>query len=361
MAIEEIRLVDLMEVISRKKWRILIPTLVLVVFVLIVSFFLPKKWEIDMIVLPGKFLIQTEQRGVEEFVVVDPRQLAGQINQKSYDESISQLLNIDVRKLPKFKAENLRNTKLVRVAIRSGDINKGKAIMSTLFDLLRQEADKKIDVEIKTIESSVITLEQAIKKKELDIQSMEIEKTKLKMNMVTAENKLKISEARFLNITEEMKSVRQRIEQIEEQQKKTLGDVNQKADALGLLLYSNEIQQSLRYYDNLDEKLSVEKITQENLRLQIKQNQEEIKKLDTEIEKLKREIDDMKNQISLLKEKKARIDYTELVKSPTVSVKPVFPNKKLNGAIALILGLTVFTFVAFAAEYWQQQKNNRIK
>jgi capsular polysaccharide biosynthesis protein len=162
---------------------------------------------------------------------------------------------------------------------------------------------------------------------------------------------------------EEMKEVKKRIDELEKQQREALSEKKQGIDAISLLLYSNEVQQNLRYYNMLEEKLSNEKIVQENLNLLIKDKNEDIKKLDTQIEKLKTEIDrinneieEVKNNIAFSKERKARIDYTQLIKEPTSSIGPVSPKKKLNVLIAGVLGLFAFTILAFFLDYLKKQR-----
>jgi capsular polysaccharide biosynthesis protein len=56
-------------------------------------------------------------------------------------------------------------------------------------------------------------------------------------------------------------------------------------------------------------------------------------------------------------EKKGRIDYAQLIKDPTSSLYPISPKKKLNILIAGILGLMIFTILAFFLEYIEKQKN----
>jgi capsular polysaccharide biosynthesis protein len=352
----EIELIDLLNVIWKRKWLIIIPTFLIAFAVGVISFLIPPKWEVDAIILPSKFFVQTEQGEFTEVVVTDPKQIAGQINQKSYNALVASELNLDIRKFPKLSAENLRDTKLVRIVIRDTDVAQAKSILQKLFDHLKTELDKRIDVEAKAIDSKITTYEKEIKKKELDIQSKEIEKSKTKQQILSADNKLKISEQRFSSITEEMKSVKKRTEEIEKQQRESLEGKKEGMEAISLLLYSNEVQQNLRYYNTLEERLSEEKITQENLRLIIKEGQEEIRQLNTDIEKLKNEMEEDKNQINLLNDKKARIDYAQLVKEPTSSLFPVSPRKKVNVAIAGVLGLFMFTMLAFFLEYLEKQK-----
>jgi len=367
---DEIELMDYLNVIWKKKWLIILPTLFCVVIVGIISFRLPHIWEVDAIIQPSKFFVQNEAGTFSEVVVVSPKQIAGQISQQSYSPLIAAELNLDIRTFPTLKAENLRDTNLVRVSVREKDTEKAKLILSSLFNHLKTDMDRKIDVEIKGIDTRIETQENSIKQNELtikdklnEIKLKEIEKNMKSQEILSAVNKVKISEDRGKSILNELKTVKERINEIEKQQKNAFADKKEGAEALGLLLYSNEIQNNLRYYNTLDEKLSSEKIIQENLDLQIKVGKEEIRKLDNQIEKVKTEIDkiknmteNIKNEINLLNEKKGRIDYAQLIKEPTSSLSPVSPRKKLNVLIAGILSLMIFTILAFFLEYIRKNK-----
>jgi len=437
---DEVNLMDYLNVIWKRKWLIIIPTFFLVVVVGIYSFLQPKVWEIDALIVPSKFLIQTERGQFNEVVVVNPKQIASQINEAAYNILIAAELNLDIRELPKLKAENPGDTKLVRVSTRENDVEKAKLILYSLFNHLKRDLDKKIEVETKGLDTKIASKENSIKQneigikdnenqialkklqikdkeneiktkeneikkknnniqlKELDIQSREIEKDRIKKEIVSFQNKLKISEDRVKSIMDEMKAVKKRIDELDKQQRKALAEKKQGGDAISLLLYSNEVQQNLRYYNTLDEKLSTEKITQENLHLAIHDKGEQLRQIDnqilqintqkdtikteiddimtqivvikTEIEKIKNEIKTVKNEIekikntintqeneiTLLEDKKARIDYTQLIKEPTSSLSPVSPRKKRNVSIAGILGLMIFTMLAFFLEYIEKQR-----
>ncbi len=318
----EKELIDYLNVIWKRKWLIIIPTFFLVVAVGIYSFLQPPVWEIDAIIIPSKFFIQTEGGQFQEVLPLDPKQIAGQINEATYNNLIAVELNLDIREFPKLKAESLKETKMVRLTTRANDVENAKLILYSLFTHLKRDLDKKIEVEIKSVDTQISTNENLIKFKELiirdrlneikikeneikakkiDIQSKEIEKTKIKQEILSAKNKLKISEDRVNSIMEEMKTVKKRINELENQLKKALAEKKEGSDAISLLLYSNEVQHNLRYYNTLDEKWSNEKITQENLSLLTKERNEEIRQLDTQIEKYRTEIDTMKTQINAIK------------------------------------------------------------
>jgi len=381
----EIELIDYLNVIWKRKWLIIIPTLIFAIAVGIISFLLPPKWEIDSLIIPSKFMTQTEQGEFKEVIVVDPKQVASQINEKIYDHLIAAELKIDIKKFPKIKADNIRDTKLVRISIVENDVEKAKLILSSLFNHLKQDLDKKVEVEIKGLDTQIASKDNLIKQneneikkknddiqlKDLDIKSKEIEKDRIKKEISSLQNKLKISEDRVKSIMDEMKSVKKRIDDLDEQQKKALTEKIEAIDAISLLLYSNQVQENLRYYNTLDEKLSVEKITQENLNLDIRNKEEQLRQIDNQIQQvktqedtIKAEIDNIKNiintlktEIKLLDDKKTRIDYTQLIKEPTSSLYPVSPKKKVNVLIAGILGLMVFTMLAFFLEYIEKQKD----
>jgi len=367
---DEIELMDYLLVIWKRKRLIILPTLLCVIAAGVISFVLPQKWEVDAIIQPSRLFIQNQQGEFQEVVITDPSQIAGQINEDSYNRLIAAELNVELRKFHRLKAETLRNTNLVRISIREGDIQKAKSVLLSLFKHLKVELDRKVDVEMKGIDTKITENENLIKLKEFNIKDAlneikleEIEKNKIRQEILSAENKLKISEEREKNILEEMKTVKQRIDEIEAQQKEALAQTKEGSEAISLLLYSNEIQNNFRYFNILDEKLSNEKIIRENLDLFIKERKESIKMLDTQIEKLntgidkiKNEIDNTKNTISLLRERKGQIDYAQLIKEPTPSLYPVSPRKILNVAIAGILGLMIFTILAFFIEYVEKHK-----
>jgi capsular polysaccharide biosynthesis protein len=368
----ETELVDYLSIIWKRKWLIIIPTFLVALFAGIYSFLMTPQWEIDTIIQPSKFFIQMEGGGFEEFIVVNSKQIAGQINQGSYDRLISAELNIDPRSFYKLKAESLRDTSLVKVTVKEENIERGKAILISLFNHLKRELDQKVDVEMKGVETEIKLKEYDIRKSEIniknfenqiasktfDIQSNQIEKERMKTG---------------IEIMEEMKSVKTRIDEIDQQLLKALAQGKQANDAVSLLLYSNEVQQNLRYLNTLDERLSLEKITQENLRLSIRDKQEQIRQIDTQIGQIRTQIETDRNEIArikniiavleseirLLEDKKARIDYAQLIKEPTSSLYPVSPRKKVNVVIAGAIGLFMFTIFAFFLEYIEKNKTKK--
>ena len=325
----EIELMDFFNIIWKRKWLIIIPTFLFMVAVGIYSYFQPHVWEIDAIIEPSKIFIKTEQGRFEEVVVVDPKQIAGQINKASYNNIIASELNLDIKKFPKLKAESLIDTNLVQVTLREQDVEKAKLILHTLFDYLKKQLDKKVNIEFKEIDSQV--------------KSKEIEKLRIEEEIKANKNKLTIVKQRKEEIEKEMSDVKKRIEKLEEEQSLSLKKKNRsEAESMAMLLYSNEIQLSLRYYNTLYELLSQKKIEEVNINSEIENNENKISQIE--------------NEIISLNERKGRIDYAQFIKEPTSSPGPVAPRKRRNVLIAGIFGLILFTMFSFFLEHIEKQK-----
>jgi LPS O-antigen subunit length determinant protein (WzzB/FepE family) len=388
------------EIIRRNRWKIILPAITIAAIAGVLALLIRPIWEIDAIIQPSKIFVETNTGEYVEFVGTAPQQIADQISQESYNFLIARELNIDLKKFPKLWADNPSGTKLVRIVLQSRKIDLGKKILFNLINYLKSDLDRKAKVEIKRIENqistqknlinlkmlmaedirlAITTKEDEIKGKRIDIQMHEIDKRKIADKIAAEKAKQGISEERQKSILEEMKTVKIRVDAIDLQQKKTLESRDQ-TEAIALLLYANEIQQSLRYYGTLDEKLSAEKISMENTRFSIRELEENIKERDKEIEKLKTEIDiittqsnekrnnilkinneieEINNQIIFLGEREVRIDFTRFIKEPMSSLEPVFPKKGLSVILGFLLGLLAASAGVFLREYWLQAIEKR--
>jgi len=369
----EIELMDILNVVWKRKWLIIIPTFIIVILAAVYSLILPKVWGVDTIIAPSKITIHTEGGQFQEVFFSDPKQLASKINNNTYDSLVAAELNIDIREFPKIEAENLRDTNLVLVSTKSQEIKQAESMLLSLFTHMKRDLVKKIDVEIKSIDTEIEASENLIKQKNLsikdtksEIKALQSEKSKFQQEISSFNNMLKISQDRVNSIIQEMKDVKKRIDKIEEQQRAALSEKQNEMNTLSLLLYSNEVQHNLQYYNTLDESFSNEKISQENLNIQISGRKGDIRKLNTDIEKQKtkidkinNEIEDINSQIRLTQEKKGRIDYAKLVKAPSPSLNPVSPKKKQIVLIAGFLSLFLFTMLAFFLDYIKKHKSLR--
>ena len=296
----EIELMDFLLILWKRKWFVLLLTLIITAAAVVFVLISPKRWEVSTVMVPSKFLVQMEGGKFEEFVFVDPKQIAGQINQGSYSSLIVSELNLSLRQIPEIKAENLKDTMLVKISIREKDVEKAKNILRSLLSRLISELNQKADIEIKNTDALI----------------------------KTNQKKVAVIKQREKAIEIEMENTRKRIEALDAEQRASLKkEKTSEMESLAMLLYSNEIQQSLRYHDTLNELLNSKKIEEEDLNL----------------------------KIGDLIERKGRIEYAQVKKELSASLNPLM-QKKLIVVAAFLFGLALSVLLAFFLEYLEKSK-----
>jgi len=440
---KEVELFDYLNILWKRKWLIVIPTSILVILAGILSYLKPVQMEVHALIRPSHLLYRAPGGRLENIMIIDPEQLAIQINQGSYLLPIAETLNLDFEDVPVIRAENLRypdrpsylaSSNLIFVSAVTSDIQKGKDVIYELFEIIKSELDKKIEVEIDSIDSQIAEAKSRIlgkekeieesdfqialsklqivdKNNEIKIQKSEIKKFmssiqekdleielkkigKVQINKVISAEKKKISiaEGRIQEIEEEREKVKQRIDELYEQQKKALSLQKNQQEAIGMLLYSNEIQKNLQYYNELGRDVSDKKLEREDRLLLVETNLESLKQIDNEIkqivaakdtiraeidnieirisgikneeekiknsidviriqkEKKKIEITAIESSVDLLEGQKARISYTTLVKEPQMA-QAGRNSLAFNTMIAGFLSLIVFALLAIFVDY----------
>jgi len=449
---KEIELIDYLDVIWRKKLLIVIPTFILMLLAGYCSFRAPRAFSVDAIIAPSSILLQTPGGRLEKIQVVDPMQLAIQITQGSYNADIAAALNLDPFEVSMIMAENLRDpqspqyvrgTDLVLVSTVSMEMEKAQQILQQLYELVKRDLDEKIGIESQSVDARIEELDSRIKEKDvevlenenqmaltaleitdkdqeikveeieivkkqndiqaksLEIESVKIEKGRIGDEITNFQNKIKIVDKRIEDLQTEIQEVKARIQELEEQQKLALAAKKTETQAISLLLYANEIQHSLQYSNELDEKVHTARVGLENLTLEIKKKEELLKQRDNKIlqieaqtatiqaniethktriaaiknqkEKVKKRIISIKNsnekigteilalesQKKLMGSQKARITYTELVKAPGPSMQAVGRNPLYRVVIVGFIFGMMFTILAFLIDYIQRNKKGQ--
>jgi capsular polysaccharide biosynthesis protein len=371
---EDINLLDFLAVLWRRKGLIIIGAAALAAAAAIYGFLTPPVWGIEAIFQPSKFLAQPSQTDAGQFVEVaslDVKQITGVISQQTYNGLIASELKLET--VPNISAENLKDTNLIRIGTTSKDRDTGVKILTSLFNIIKNELDQKTQFEIKRIEALIAEKEGLLKQNELmvkdqedEIQRLEIQKNKTKEEIASDANKRKLSDERSRIAGEEMTAVKRKNDELADQIRKVLDRNPGENSTLSLLLYSSQIQMNLQYFNVLNDKISLEKFSQEALRLDNQIKNEEIRQLDIqidrpriEIEKLNNDAGSIREKIDPLNERKSRVDYTQLIKAPTPSQNPISPNKKKNILEAGFLGLVLFGVLALAIEFLEKNKKRK--
>jgi LPS O-antigen subunit length determinant protein (WzzB/FepE family) len=325
----DVTLIDFLLILKKRFIFIVSGALLCIAVATLIGFVLPRQWEADAIILPSKLLVQTVTGRLEEIVLVDAKQIVGQINQGAYNALLAAEINLERSDLPKIRAEILKDTNLIRIVLRGRDAELCKQALGILIQFIKTEVDGKADIEIRS--------------RDAEIKAVEIEIVRITEENKVIQKKIAVLAARRAAIENELFSTKKRREELESEQKLILKKENRgEGESLGMLLYSNEIQLSLRYLDTLNELLGSKKLDEETMNLSARNNEQLIQQKE--------------NEIARLKEIKGRIDYTAIKKSPTPSTGPVYPPKKMFVIAGFVLGLLGFVLIAFFLEYWELSK-----
>lgn len=315
----------------KKKWYIFIPTFLVTLILGIIYFVRTPVYEIDTLVQPGKFYYENSNGNIFELIIEEPEQIADKVNHSTFDSMIASELNISLSSLPEIKAEPIQETNLVRIWIKHSDIELGKTILEKVNLYLRNNIDKKVEVELDNITS--------------DIERRTIEKENFSKQLELTKNKINIIGKRKKDILEEMNKVKERINDLDQERKNAIQRQNKnEVETLGLLLYSNEILENLHLYDSLNEKYS-----------QIGLDEEEAK---AELQELQSRINTIEATIRNLHQRKDLVDKTQVVKSPTSNLEPVSP-KIISIVMSFFLTFFICTLVIVILEIFKQRNLER--
>ena len=210
---DEIDLFDLFKRLWRWKKMIVGVTLACTILVFGVYSFFPKVYRINAIIEPGTklFYHQNGSMAFEEKPVESPVSIRDAILGGAFDNWIAEKLSLKRSDIPKIKVKIPNGTNLLIISLESHDTQKGLAILNELITKVSSNIQTKIDLEKQQIESMI-----------------------------------KIG-------TEQVLQTRKKIEKLEASRKEAMA--NRPADAMLVLLYSNETKEHQIYLNSLEDKV----------------------------------------------------------------------------------------------------------
>ena len=295
---DTIELIDLLRVVWKWKWFIIVFTLACSIVAGIISFSMPKVYEVSMVVEPGVFDIGPDGK----FIYLDsPLNIKSKIDSQAYNSKIYKRLNVDPKKLKlKFKTIHPKDSNTVRIKLEVKDASKGIQATSILFHELVEEYQHYIDS----------------RKSELD--------EKISMNKRKLDNCA--GEKNYLE--KETAIVKANTDRIIQERNMFLKKGGDNPDKLSLLIYTNIIQQNMSHYNDLNRQLAG----------------------------VLAKIVTVKSEMETLKIKRESIENVRLIQPPQSSIYPIKPKKKLNVMLAFVIGLFLSIFLAFFLEYLQKMR-----
>lgn len=296
---DSIELIDLLRVLWKWKWFIIMFTLACAIVAGIISFSMQKIYEVSMVIEPGVIDIGPDGK----FIYLDSSlNIKSKIDAQAYNNNIFKALNITPEEMElKFRTNQPENSNTIKISFEANDSNKGIQALSALFHELAKEYQHYVD-------SRKSELEQ-----------------KIAMNRRTLNHGA--SEKKHLE--EEINKVKANTDEIIEERRALINQGRNNEDSLSLLIYTNIVQQNMAYYNNLIRQLG----------------------------KLMTKIEEIKSEIETLSIKKESIENIKLIQAPQSSFYPIKPKKIPNIALAFVIGSIVSIILAFFLEYLKKMRS----
>jgi uncharacterized protein involved in exopolysaccharide biosynthesis len=293
-----VELIDLLRVLWKWKWFVVIITLAFSVVAGIISYKMPRIYEVSMVIEPG--VVDIDPNG--QFIYLDkPSNIQSKIAAQAYNSIVLEKLQIDRTQLYfKFKTNQPRNSNTIKIWLETDDIDKGNDLLSGLYQELIQDYQRHVD-----------TRKLKIDKK--------ITMSKRQVNVNTDEIKA---------LEKEIATIKANTDKIMEERSEVISKSSDKLDKLSLLIYTNTIQQNMAYHNKLQGQFAA----------------------------LKGDIERLKTEIDTLQIKMQSVENIRLIQSPQSSIYPIAPRKRVHVMLGFAVGLFLSVFLAFFIEYLRKKR-----
>jgi len=391
---EEIELIDILRVIWKWKYLILLGTLLFSVAAGIVSLTMTKIYRVDMILSPG--ILRIEENG-KQIYIDSPQNIQALIEEGTFDTQILQnISNPEDNDLPKSLVFNVnipKSSNTLKVSYQTSKIDRGLTILETLSKLLiniysslvsyyKSEAEMQIQLkntemlklhnDIKEVGNKIATIKA---EEEAEIKKIDYQIANLGAEIETRKRKIANFENGISETQSEIGRINKNTDLLIEERNKFVSTTKSENDILSSLVYSNTILQNIGYLNTLKSNINNNNnlIYQERLNIETAINS--IKNLESqkdnlkkqtkyEIENLKTKIEDFENMkkdvLQLVKDLQLKNDNIQNIKilQPPISTPfPIKPRIKLNVVLATAVGFFIIVFLIFLLEYIAKHKS----
>jgi capsular polysaccharide biosynthesis protein len=325
----EIELIEILKVIWKWKYLILVGTLVFAVLAGAISLTRPKIYRVTMVLQPAVVGMDRWGRKIQ---VDSAANMEALIEAGTFNNAIrNHLKSLKIGNRPdplKFIASSSRGSDIIRVSYETSFPERGITIMNLLPSLLRKEY---ADV-IKHVERDFKEKIKTESEKLLDLETQ-------KGIAITA---IKNLQERLTELNQEIKVLESNNNLLIKKHKNLIDDHNM-TQINANLLYADAIQENLRTINEYKNQL---------LALRSRKEKTEI-----DLKMIKEKIDVSTKEIADLKNEKDNLQYIQLLQSPTRSSRPIKPKPKVAVVVGCVVGLFIMVIMTFFIEYISQHRS----
>lgn len=313
----EIDLRKYIEVVIKRKKIVMGVVIVSMFSVATWSFFLPRIYEISMIIEPPTSAIT--DTGVQSWDTV--ANIKAKIEAGAYNDEIIGEMKLP-EDLPRFDVALIQDTRMIRISLKraANQQDFGEKILTKLLEKISISYAKIIEDKRSTIDNRIKMVESQIRTKENEI------KMKGEQSNILG--------ARELQYVEDIKGLRTNSDKFLANREPALEHKEDK-DSVAALVYAATMQNLTQLQNDLAE---------------LKNKKEG---LINEVESLKNGISESRIEIANLNMLKGDVQNIQVIQKPRRSSNPVGPKKRQNTLLAGFAGLVIGLCAVFIIEYWK--------
>jgi uncharacterized protein involved in exopolysaccharide biosynthesis len=326
---DEIELIDILRVIWKWKYFILLGTAVCGLATAVISLNMPKIYRVDMTLEPG--VVRMDEGGNK--VHIDSVQnIKTIIETNVLKNNIEKYLQKNGRKNPlnllKFKVSVTKNSEMIRISYESPSIDFGIKVMKGLYQALQEQYGELVKYHLDNYDKKIQSV-----KAEFDI---------LKAELVFFVQRVKRLQKRVKELESLVNDINKSNIILMRQKNDVIQNKKNGDKSLLAVLFNSTIQQNLsianQYKNDIKEylyRIEEENIKEKEIRYQQQKLSENIKTLEFN---------------------KGAVQNIQLLQPPTATAYPIKPKIKLNVILALVAGLFLMLFLSFFLEYLSKYK-----
>ncbi len=326
---DEIELVEILRIIWKWKYLILVGTLVCALIAAVVNLNRQKIYRTNMVLRLGE--VGKDRRGNKRYVD-SPENIRALIESGGFSKEISKNLKTTERdkKLVqlKFKCGIPKKSNILKISYETVSAETGIKILNLLYELLLKEYRDIVKEHQDQYDTAILT-----KTNEL---------VDFKEQKIILQNKIKHAQKRLSGLASELESLNNHKGKLIENRNDLLNSEDN--NILLTFLYNNMLHQNIQLKNSYNNEIFRYQNIVQKAELDLKRIQQKLEITSKELENLKRE--------------KNNIQSIEILKPPVGSRYPIRPNVKLNVVIAGVLGLFVTLLMAFLLEYIRSKKES---
>lgn len=327
---DEIELIDILRVIWKWKYFIIVGTVICGLIAAIISFNMSKIYSIDMVLSPGILSVGREGKNV---YIDSPDNIKALIDSGTFNNDILNYLKENkLDNIPNkldFKITIPTKSDTIKIKYETTDIKKGVIIQDRLSKLLIKEYAKLVQ----NIEREY-DIKYSLLKHQID---------SIKANIQSYKRNVTNIEKRNSELISEIKLIKNNTAKLVAEKNKLSSNNPKKNDGLQVLFYTYLILEKIKLTNSYEDEINDYKIKKEEQLQNIHtlNNEKEIKLY--EIKKIQFQKDNTQN--------------IQILQAPTKNPYPIKPKTNRNIILALVVGLFLMIFLAFLGEYFCKYKN----